>query len=165
MSASALANGVRSRSGDDTPRQRRVCVFIELFERGKMTQPQVNAAHEIARVFQAITSGLGVRVQDYQPRIRSKRHANEDWQASLSNAYTERYDPWRRWAGNIQIKYGVSIADIVITMVVHNVGIYQMADVYRMDRRTVLTVIRNGLHEYAKLSGWVDEFGKPISVD
>ncbi|MDE1907412.1 MAG: hypothetical protein KGH75_13290, partial [Rhodospirillales bacterium] len=78
MSATLKVNAVRNPAMDDTPRQRRICVFVELLERGKMTAPQVTAAHEIARVFQAITAGLGVRVQDYQPRIRSGRNG-EDW--------------------------------------------------------------------------------------
>lgn len=151
---------LRQNATPETLRQRQVCVVDELLARGGLGEEQRKAAMEISAVWEAITCGLRMKVQNYQPHIKGSGY--EDWRPSLLTAYQTRYIPWRDEAGAQAVRGqgSLTVADLVFKMAVDNYGGRQIADSYRMDRRTVLNLIRNSLMRYAEIGGWVDVCGR-----
>jgi hypothetical protein len=144
----------------ETLRQRQVRVVDELLDRGKLTDEQRRAAIEISTVWEAITCGLRMKVQNYQPQIKGSGF--EDWRASTINAYHNHYIEWRDEAGATPVRGqgSTTVADLVFKMAVDNYGVRQIADSYKMDQRTVLDLIRISLAKYAEIGGWVDVCGR-----
>ena len=143
----------------ETLRHRQVRVVDELLERGKLTEEQRRAALEIAAVWEAITCGLRVKVQNYQREVRGSGF--EDWRPALITAFHERYVPWRDEAGAQAVRGqgSLTVADLVFKLAVDNYGVRQAADSYKMDQRTVLNIVRESLYRYAEIGGWIEVLG------
>ncbi len=141
----------------ETIRHRRACVVDELLNREYLTPEQHRAGMEIARLWEQITSGLFAKVQKYDREVRGMTH--DDWAAGYITAYHQRYIPWRDEAGKMPVR-DKTVADVVFYVVVDNYGMQQAADHYRMRRDSVKSIVRESLHRYAEIGGWVDVCGR-----
>jgi hypothetical protein len=141
----------------ETIRHRRACVIDEMLNREYLRAEQHRAGIEIARVWEQITAGLFAKVQKYDREVRGVSHS--DWQAGMITAYHDRYIPWREEAGKKPVRNQTE-ADLVFLVVVDNYGMQQVADHYRMRRESVKAIVRESLHRYAEIGGWVDVCGR-----
>ena len=142
----------------ETLRHRRENVIDELMSREVLTAEQHRAGREIASIWVGLAKGLSARVQKYDREIRGID--NHDWRPGQIRAYHERYSPWLADAGKIAVKTS-TLASMVVLVVVDNFGCTQIAESWSMNPRTVKRLVREGLHMYAEIGGWVDECGRP----
>lgn len=137
-------------------------VIDRMLEQGRLTDHQHRAAEEIAHVWQAVTACLFARVSD-PSRSGYGRAGREEWSPALVAAYTERYAVWRDEAGARLIGHRRTVADLVFAVAVDNYGPRQIANIWGMDQRTVLTLMRESLYRYAELAGWTAQPGMPLT--
>jgi len=127
--------------------------LVMLGEDDVLTRRQVDAGQEIATVFQAITSAVAPRVSAYGERLA--RGVADDLPVSLRLAYSNRYAPWRDWAGQQSATPRASLADLTLLVCVDGWGCRQVAQRLGMDQRTVKRRLQASLHGYCRLAGWV----------
>lgn len=147
--------------GDDPPRQRPLQrdPLVRLLHDGALTRLEVNAGWEIGRVFRAVVTGLCPgTVAVYGERLRGT--AGGDLPAHLRLAYTNRYAPWRDWAGREHAsrrQRRASLADLTILACVDALGPEQVAQRLGIHRRTASMRLAWSLHRYCVMAGWVAE--------
>lgn len=144
----------RRNATPQTMRHRQIAVVDELFNRDRMSVDQLRAAHEINAVLEAVTCGLSMRTSSFEFRER-RTYSGDDWKPGLSRAYEERYIPWRDEAGKMALRSKASVADLVLDVIVSNLGLHQAGKMWGMDPRRVLSVLRNSLYRYCEIAGWV----------
>ena len=134
--------------------------LVALAEAGALTRRHLEAGREIAAVYQAITAEVAPRVSRFGERLPGA--AGSDLPVRLRLAYTNRYAPWRDWAGAQAATRRASLADMTLMVCVDGYGPRQVADLLRMDQRTVKTRLRESLHGYCRIAGWVGPNEIPI---
>lgn len=132
-------------------RQRRISVIVELLRCGSIDREQFRAASEIESVYAAITAACGGRTACYAPE---RGDPMADASPVLSEAYLKRYMPWRDVVGKRPVIGSATVGDLVILAVVDNLGMYQLADRYRIGRPRALGIVQSGLAEYVRIAGW-----------
>jgi hypothetical protein len=133
------------------PRRRRIAVPAALRDAGTIDQDQFRAANEIEAVFSFISRAAAGRTASYDP----ERHGpTEAVPVVVRDAYSARYRPWRAQQGIIPVYGTATVADIVIQVVVDNMGLRQIADRYWMDQRSAKRIVGDGLRAYCVIAGW-----------
>ncbi|MBR0677231.1 hypothetical protein GXW77_13700 [Roseomonas alkaliterrae] len=144
---------------DEAPRLRplRRDPLILLEADGAITTKQREAGQEILRVFTAITAAAAPRgVCGYAERL--SRSTSDDLPVSLRLAYTNRYGPWRDWAGRepaSRRQRRASLADLTLLVCVDGLGQDQAGLRLGMCRRSVVARLAYSLHHYCLLAGWI----------
>jgi hypothetical protein len=144
---------LRQNATPETLRHRRISVVDEMFNRDKLTVDQLRASHEIHEVLSAISRGTSIRTSSLEPTIRGGYKG--EWKPGLSRAYQERYIPWRDEAGKIALREKATVADLVLDIVVSNLGLTQASKIWGMCPRRTLSILRNSLFRYCEIAGWV----------
>ncbi|WP_026440177.1 hypothetical protein [Acidocella facilis] len=146
---------LRANATPETLRHKSANVVDTLFIDGRITGEQRRAAHEIATVFQVITSASGVRLMSWQQRARGNE-TSTDAMVRVIGAY-RRYSAWRGDASATrQIRTTGVVADLIFDLVVSNLGLHQAARAWGMDQRRVLALVREALYRYAEMSDWFE---------
>jgi hypothetical protein len=118
-----------------------------------ITEDQHRAAGEIMQVYTAITRSLFAKVASYGDAPGGGT-PTADWPPSLRRAYVERYSVWRDEMGRVPAGQS-NAGDLVLLVVMDNLGVRQAAGRLHMDQRTVLRVLRESLHRYAEIGEWI----------
>lgn len=135
--------------------------LVRLYERGRIMAAELRAGRELCLVMewrQGAHTPLG-RTGGYMQRMAASTgmEAVPLWQV-MQGVEADRFVPWQGWCKAFPpIKESVGIADLVQLVVLGNRGIRQAADLYAMDQRRVLALLRRALHRYARIAGWVAE--------
>jgi hypothetical protein len=146
---------LRANATPETLRHKQAAVVDTLWFAGKLTNEQHRAAREIDGVFHALTSALGCKLMSWEKRIPGSASA-DDRLVRMIGMY-RRYSEWRSDAGTVkQLRATACVADIVFDVIVSNLGINQAGQLWGMDQRRVLAVVREALYRYAEISGWLD---------
>jgi hypothetical protein len=142
----------------EAPRLRRLQrdPLVMLFNDGVLHLHQVTAGQEIARVFAIWTQAVGARVSAAYGE-RTDRSPEPDLPEALRIASTERYRPWRVWAGAVGVNARKSLADLTLLVCVDGLGARQVGDLLSMDQRTVVRRLQESLHWYARNAGWLSD--------
>jgi hypothetical protein len=130
--------------------------LVMLVNDGVLHRHQLAAGQEIARVFMAWTAGVGARVSAAYGE-RTDRSPEPDLPEALRIASTNRYRPWREWAGSVAVNARKSLADLTLLVCVDGLGPQQVGDTLRMDRRTVVRRLQISLQWYARNAGWLTD--------
>jgi hypothetical protein len=147
--ANATAETLRRKKGD---------VVAVLWSEDRLTLHQVSAAEEVLRVFSLITGGLGGRVTGSYAAREDKGWVSEVLPPALHAAYVERYCPWRDWAGRMMVAGAHTVGDLVLLVVVDNLGPRQVERRLGLRHGAGLALLRKGLHQYAAMAGWVQDY-------
>lgn len=131
-------------------------LLVVLLNDGALHRHQLAAGQEIARVFMAWTAGVGARVSAAYGE-RTDRSPEPDLPEALRIASSNRYRPWREWAGGVAVNARKSLADLTLLVCVDGMGQRQVADAIGMDQRTVVRRLQVSLHWYARNAGWLAE--------
>jgi hypothetical protein len=132
------------------------CPLVMLLNDGALHRHQLSAGQEIAKVYAAWTAGVGARVSAAYGE-RTDRSPEPDLPEALRIASTNRYRPWRVWAGAIGVTARKSLADLTLLVCVDGLGPRQVAGALGMDQRTVVRRLQDSLHWYARNAGWLSE--------
>lgn len=147
----------REATAETLLRRKRGDVVAVLWQEDKLTLHQVQAAEEILRVFSFITGGCGGRVTGSYAARQDLGRIAEALPPALHAAYAERYAPWRDWAGRTALAGARTMGDLVLLVVVDNLGLRQVARRMGMRNADTLPKLRLGLHQYAHMAGWVQD--------
>ena len=127
-------------------RVRRRDVLVLLCEAEQITPEQRDAGHEIAKVHAYLSRDVEGKVTaTYDERLPPS--PSDDVPLRLSTPY-RRYALWSDVAGKRTAKGPRTVRDVVIEVAAMNRGHRQIADAWRMDGRTVLRRLGEGLDLY-----------------
>jgi hypothetical protein len=147
-----------SNATPETIRKAASDVAQRMFDRGQMGAEQLQAAAEIARVFQAVGCELHCRTSRYG----AVSGGSNDWPVLLGVAYRERYTPWRAEQSKIIGPRGLTYCQLTFALVVDNEGPRQAADRLRVDQRTLKDAVCESLYRYAEIAGWIKLRNLPL---
>lgn len=129
-------------------------VLVGLFADGVLHRRQVHAGQEIARVYALITAGVGARVTaTYGERVPGGE--SEDLPPSVRAAYSDRYKPWREWAGAIAVTPARSLADLTLQVCVDGLTPRQLRPLVGLHDQTIKRRLQVSLHHYCRIAGWL----------
>jgi hypothetical protein len=148
-------------NGGPTPARRsRVDLIDRLFAEGRLTEPQVRAAAEIRRLWEALGRGLspGARRLDVAPG--SGRVGYLDPLERMTGIelvlYRRRYRPWAEAAARHRLKEGASGTWFALTIdaVIDNARLRALERKYGLRNGTARVTLSRALELYAVRAGW-----------
>lgn len=144
-----------------TVRKLRRDLILHLHESGRLRAEHLRAAEEIRRIWQAFSRGLGpsaVNPASTGSRGPSVRQPLEWLSDREEIIWRNRYRPWANEASAIPSGGIVRVTrlQIVVALAVDNGGLRQVDGWYRMRNGASFEHLRDGLHRYAVIGGWID---------
>ena len=135
----------------------------QLYAKGRLRQEHLEAAEEIRTVWQAFSRGLGASAMNpvmlalpSRP-LRSAVQPVERLTPREERLWRTRYRPW---AGELSAKAcgggeNSTQLRIVVDLAVDNRKLRQVEGWYRLRHGAAFEHLRNGLHRYAEIAGWI----------
>lgn len=145
----------------ETARKRRDDIIEDLRKRKKLWAEHENAALEIRTVWEAIGRGLFPRAVSLDAAIRPPKGTRyKDFLGRMTDSemamWRNNYTPWKAIESNILVTVGRGTrAQMVFDIVVENFQLRQVEMGYGMRHGTAVTELRESLHNYAEIAGWV----------
>lgn len=127
--------------------------ILDLRHQGKITTPEMKAAHEIALIvqWQAGEHRPIVRSQ-FSERLAATTAGCALWLV-LMEAEGKQFARWKLWGQGFPLKPERTLYDLTIAVVGENYSVGQVGKGWHMDRRRVLALLRRSLSFYACAAG------------
>lgn len=144
-----------------TVRKLRRDLILQLHESGRLRSEHLRAAEEIRRIWQAFSRGLGPSaVNPASPGSRGPSGRQPlEWLSDREEIiWRNRYRPWANETSAIPSGglVGATRLRIVVDLAVDNGGLRQVDGWYRMRNGASFEHLRDGLHRYAVIGGWIE---------
>lgn len=151
----------------ETIRKLRTDVIGKLYNAGSLKAEQVDAAEEVAQVYEAWGKCFFPRAKglDGDSHVGTFLDPVQRLKPFELNAWRDRYKPWademgKRCLGRSRNTY----LQLVLDVAVDNHGPRQLDEVYSVKNGSCLEALQIALHRYCEIAGWVRVVPAPRPV-
>ena len=149
-----------------TAKRLRADVLRKLYDQQRLSNAEFKAAEEIRDVLHEIGKGLSPykAEEDLGTRVTggggAYRDPIEKMSAKAYRQWKSHYVPWSQAIGKETVGDGVTRLQLVLDLVIENIGPSQLRSKYGLRKRRdfVTKCVKEDLHRYAELAGFVTRF-------
>jgi hypothetical protein len=146
----------------ETARKLRADVVFKLHAAGRLRNEQKLAAEHIRDLLSEIERAMyPARVMDGTQSIKVVGRVSSSPLERMAPAkyrqWRDVYRPWAQEVRAIRTGAGASALTIVVLLVEHNIGTWQIEKLLGLRNGTVLAIVQGALTRYAEIAGWVEK--------